>query len=121
MRPMPRPPIAPARIPSRIRTGTFSNMESWKIFAITPPGTGQRGEVRLQRQNPTSRPGHYFSNSSAEYLLAALRRFDQLHLPFPRAVQDHHFALRIAKYKYIAVAEVRFFDRLFEGHRPEGD
>src|SRR5258708_39230015 len=36
-KPIPRPPPAPARIPSRISTGTFSRRELAIAFAITPP------------------------------------------------------------------------------------
>ena len=31
-------------------------------------------------------------------------------------MQDHHFALKVAEDKNVAIAEVGFLDRLFESH-----
>src|SRR6201981_1940049 len=44
-----------------------------------------------------------------------LRSLDQLHLPFSRAVQDNHFALRIAEDEHVAIAEMALLDRFFQG------
>ena len=51
----------------------------------------------------------------------ALRGFDQLHLAVAGAVQDHHLALGIAEDEDVAVAEVGFFDGLFQRHGAHGD
>jgi hypothetical protein len=45
-----------------------------------------------------------------------LRCFNQLHLALARPVQHHHFSLRIAEDKDIAVAKVCFFDSFFKSH-----
>jgi len=47
--------------------------------------------------------------------------FDQLHFAVSGAVEDHDFAFGVAEDEDVAVAEVGFFDGLFEGHGMHGD
>src|SRR5579863_6198066 len=59
--------------------------------------------------------GHAFNHWRANSDLAkGLGSLDQLHLSVTRAVQNHQFALRVAKHKDVAIFEVGFLDRLFE-------
>lgn len=50
----------------------------------------------------------------------ALRHLNQLHLPVAFSMQHQRLSFVVAKDKDVTIAERRFFDRLFKGHRTHG-
>jgi hypothetical protein len=96
----------------------FANVAAWSETPQDGHGSRQNRNSLLTHA-PHLQPSQRRHGQKREQMVSG--GFDQFHLAIALAMQNLHITFVISKDKNIAIAKLRLFHRLFQGHRPQRD
>src|SRR5215467_14758765 len=99
----------------------INKLFSYVITTLSAGGSAVRKRRCSKIKIPTSRAKCAREMGHPSVSDLRLGHFYQLHFAVSGAVQDHDFALRVAKDEHVAVFEMRLFNCLFERHGAYSD